>query len=99
MANTYTIEEAKKILQVDEDFDDDLVQMYLDIADGQMEAQTGYNFAQEPVADSKAYVKMSILMQHYNPDRFNKEYDYVFGMHAALTRLSIVARRKLKNNG
>ena len=98
MANTYTIEEAKKILQVDEDFDDELVQLYLDIADGQIQSQTGYDFRNEPTADSKAYVKMSILMQHYNPDGFNKEYDFVFGMHSAITRLSMVARKKLKLN-
>ena len=99
MANTYTIEEAKKILQVDEDFDDDIVQLYLDIADGQVESQTGYDFRNEPNADSKAYVKMSILVQHYNPDGFNKEYDYAFGMHAAITRLSMIARRKKRDNG
>lgn len=97
--NTFTIEEAKKILQVDEDFDDSIVQMYLDIADGQMQAQTGYDFTIEPVADSKAYVRMSILMQHYNPDGYNKEYDFVFGMGAAITRLSMLARKKLKENG
>lgn len=99
MANTYTIEEAKKILQVDEDFDDELVQLYLDIADGQIKAQTGYDFSSEPNADSKAYVKMSILTQHYNPDGFNKEYDFVFGMHASITRLSMLARKKLRENG
>lgn len=99
MANTYTIEEAKKILQVDEDFDDDLVQLYLDIADGQIKSQTGYDFSSDPNADSKAYVKMSILMQHYNPDGFNKEYDFVFGMHASITRLSMLARKKLRENG
>ncbi len=97
--NTYTIEEAKKILQVDEDFDDELVQLYLDVADGQMKDQTGYDFTVEPTADSKAYVKMSILMQHYNPDGYNKEYDFIFGMHACITRLSMIARRKLKRNG
>lgn len=97
--NTFTIEEAKKILQVDEDFDNDVVQMYLDIADGQMKAQTGYDFTIEPTADSKAYVRMSILMQHYNPDGYNKEYDFVFGMHASITRLSMIARKKLRENG
>ena len=99
MAHIYTIEEAKKILQVDEDFDDDLVELYLDTAEGQLEAQTGYDFTEEPNADAKLYVKMSILMQHYNQDGFNKEYDYVFGMHAAVTRLSMVARRKLRQDG
>lgn len=96
--NTFTIEEAKKILQVDEDFDDELVQLYLDIADGQIEAQTGYDFRNESNADSKSYVKMSILMQHYNSDGFNKEYDYTFGMHAAITRLSMLARKKLRED-
>ena len=93
MTNTFTIEQAKKILQVDDDFDDEIVQMYLDIADGQIQAQTGYDFRTSPNADSKDYVRKSLLMQHYNADGFNKEYDFVFGMHADITRLSLLSKK------
>lgn len=93
--NTYSIDEARKILQVDEDFDEEIIQMYLDIADGQIQAQTGYDFRLEPNADSKDYVRKSILMQHYNSDGYNKEYDFIFGMHADITRLGILAKKKL----
>lgn len=99
MANTFTIEEARKILQVDEDFDIETIKMYLDIADGQIKSQTGYDFSKCPNADSKDYVRKSILMQHYNPDGYNKEYDFVFGMHADITRLSLVAKKKLAEEG
>lgn len=95
MAHTYTIEEAKKILQVDEDFDDAIVEMYLEIADGQILTQTGYDFSNEPTPDSKDYVRKSILMQHYSSNAYNKDYDYTFGMHADITRLSILARKKV----
>lgn len=98
MPNTFTIEEAKKILQVDEDFDDSIVQMYLDIADGQIKTQTGYDFSNEPNPDSKDYVRKSILMQHYSSNTYNKEYDFTFGMHADITRLSILARKKAEED-
>ena len=94
MANTFTIEEAKKILQLDDDFDDETIQMYLDIADGQIQTQTGYDFSTEPNADSKDYVRKSLLMQHYTSNGYNKEYDFSFGMHSDITRLSMLAKRK-----
>lgn len=95
--NTFTIEEAKKILQVDEDFDDEIIQMYLDIADGQILEQTGYDFTLKPDADSRDYVRKSILMQHYGADGYNKEYDFTFGMHADIVRLSMKAKRLVDN--
>ena len=93
MDNTFTIQEAREILQVDEDFKEETIKMYLDIADGQIEEQTGYDFRTFPNADSKAYVRMSILMQHYGANGYNKDYDFTFGMHAAITRLCLKAKR------
>lgn len=94
MPRIFTIDEARKILQVDQDFDEEMIELYLDIAEGQILEQTGYDFTSEPNADCRDYVRKSILMQHYNPDGYNKEYDFVFGMHADITRLSALAKRK-----
>lgn len=89
---------AKKVLQLDEDFDDDIVNMYLQIAKGQVEEQTGYDFSNDQNATYIDYIRKSILMQHYGADDYNKEYDFTFGLHADITRLSCVARKKLKKN-
>ena len=88
---------GKKVLQVDEDFDDDIVNMYLEIAKGQVEEQTGYDFSIDQNATYIDYIRKSILMQHYGADTYNKDYDFTFGLHADITRLACIARRRLKN--
>lgn len=87
---------AKKVLQVDEDFDDSIVEMYLEIANGQVTSQTGVDFSKNPNADYVDYIRKSILMQHYGADGYNKEYDFTFGMHADITRLSCLAKKLME---
>lgn len=89
---------AKKVLQLDEDFDNDIIEMYLGVANGQVINQTGYDFSKDSDldADYVDYIRKSLLMQHYGADGYNKEYDFTFGMHADLTRLSLRARKLLE---
>lgn len=87
----YTLEMAKKILQVEEDFDDEIVQLYLDIAENEIKQQTGFTTYADDDLDAKSYVRMSILSQFNNANGYNKEYDFIHGMNACLTRLSAKA--------
>lgn len=88
---TYTINEAKKILNVDDDFDDDIVSDYIQSADETLDSATGYSYSSNPNGMSKQYVRMSLLMQHYNPDGYNKDYDFTHGMSSLLLRLKLKA--------
>ena len=87
---TYTVEEARRILNLDADFDADTIQEYIDSADAELSAGTGQDYISSPTALSKKFVRLTMLQEHYNPYGENKDYDFDTPRKSLLTRLSVM---------
>lgn len=86
---TYTVEEAKQILNCDPDYPDFKVQEMLESADEQLRKSTGFDYGNSPTPLSKKYVRMYILQEYNNSVEYNKEYDFTQGMSSLLVQLSV----------
>lgn len=90
---TYTIEEAKEILQCDPDYPDSRVREMLEAADAELLKATGIDYAKNPTPLSKKYVRMYILQEYNNSTEYHREFDFTQGMSSLLVKLTFGGSR------
>lgn len=95
-----TNSEAKKAIYVDDDFDDEIIRMYISSASSFLLQKTGFDFSTvcEPMA--KQFAIMYIRNLHFNSNgTYNKEYDYNLGINCLLIELQNKARKLIVEQG
>ena len=92
-----TLEEAKKAIYVDPDFDDDIIRGYIESASSFLEEKTGFDFSKVTDPMAKDFCRMFIKDRHFNSNgSYNREHDYSLGIDALLIQLQFKARKYIE---
>lgn len=85
-------EEVAKAINVDPDFDNDVLKSYAESATSFISIKTGHDFSKdspiEPLA--KQCARLYIRQLHYGSNGYNKEHDYSFGISGMLVDLQVL---------
>jgi hypothetical protein len=93
-----SIEETRKALRVDFDFDPEELNRLAEAASSYLKRKTGYDWGKEieiePLA--KQAVIMWVRTQFYSNSKHKKEYDFTNGLNSILVDLQLLASEKLE---
>ena len=91
-----TIEEVRKAIYQDDDFDTDELERLADTASSFIYQKTGYDFGSDETVEplAKHCAELYIRQQYFNGQGYNPEYDYTFGIAGLLIDLQNIARDK-----
>lgn len=96
MHTILTNEEVGKAINVDPDFDEEVLSSYANTATSFIKEKTGYDFSNdeniEPLA--KQCARMYVRQLHYGSNGYNKEHDYTLGITSLIVDLQVIANRK-----
>ena len=85
-------EEVAKAINVDPDFDNDVLKSYAESATSFISIKAGHDFSKdspiEPLA--KQCARLYIRQLHYGSNGYNKEHDYSFGISGMLVDLQVL---------
>lgn len=84
-----TIDEVKKELRVDDDFDDEIIIGYIADATAYINTVTGYDWTKESEVDPlcKRCAKLYIKQEHFETE-YKKDYDYTLGISSLIYLLN-----------
>ena len=97
MVNILTIEEVRKALYLDFDFDDEELLRYAELASSYILQKARYDFTLETTINSMAK-QCAILyckQQYFGSDGYNKEHDYGLGLSSLILDLQNIAKSKI----
>lgn len=96
MAELLTNDEVREALSLDFDYSDAEITDLAKAASSYIELKTGYDFRPAEGATvnplAKRAAKMFVQMTFFGGQNYKKEYDFSFGLSAAISELQIVAR-------
>ncbi len=97
MAELLTNDEVREALSLDFDYSETEISDLAKAASSYIKLKTDYDFTllvtPEPLA--KRAAKMFVQMTFYGGQNYKKEYDFSFGLSAAIVELQIIARNLL----
>jgi hypothetical protein len=94
MINILTIDEVRKTMRVDEDYDSDEISSYQELSTEFVFNKTGYFSDDEKSINllSKQLAKLYIKTQFYTSDNYNQDYDYSLGINGLIQDLQGIVR-------
>lgn len=92
-----TITECREALYLDDDFPAEVLENYIKLADAYLLKKTGFDFGGELDKNPLAVLlaKLYIRQLHFQKDdKFNKDYDFTFGITSLIIDLQNEVRSK-----
>lgn len=94
-----TLDEARKAIYVDPDFDEEIIRGYIESASSFLKEKTGYDFSKKNDPMAKDFAKMFIKDRHFNSNgSYNRDHDYSLGISALLIQLQLRAKSYLEED-
>lgn len=96
MRTILTNEEVGKAINVDPDFDEEVLSSYANTATSFIKEKTGYDFSNDEIIEplAKQCARMYVRQLHYGSNGYNKEHDYTLGITSLIVDLQVIANRK-----
>ena len=96
MRTILTNEEVGKAINVDPDFDEEVLSSYANTATSFIKEKTGYDFSNDEIIETlaKQCARMYVRQLHYGSNGYNKEHDYTLGITSLIVDLQVIANRK-----
>ena len=94
MIDILTIEEVRRAMRVDADYDSSEVNYYKKLSTSFVFNKTGYSVkeSEEPSPLAKELASNYITTKFYSGDNYNKDYDYTLGINGLIQDLQGVVR-------
>ena len=94
-----TLDEARKAIYVDPDFDEEIIRGYIESASSFLKEKTGYDFVKKNDPMAKDFARMFIKDRHFNSNgSYNRDHDYSLGISALLIQLQLRAKSYLEED-
>ena len=92
-----TLDEARKAIYVDPDFDDTIIRGYIESASSFLKEKTGFDFSKVNDPMAKDFARMFVKDRHFNSNgSYNREHDYSLGISALLMQLQLRAKKYIE---
>jgi hypothetical protein len=90
------IDEVRKAIHQDGDFDVEELERLAGLASSFIETKTGYDFGKDDIVEPLALqcAKLYVKQQYFGSDGYNKEYDYGLGIGGLIVDLQTIAIAK-----
>ena len=96
-----TIEEVRKALYLDYDYDVEELEKWSLTASAFLLEKTGYDFSEDKIIHplAKLAAEKWIATEFYSGENYKREFDYAYGLTSLINDLQQIGKDKIKNGG